>query len=161
MHSRKILDPDEISTLLDAAIAEAARHDWKVSVAVVDDGGHLLAFRRLAGASVSSAQIAIDKARSAAITQRPTRFFAEMLSRGVYGTASLAGVIPMIGGLPLLQGDQCLGGIAASGVKAQFDEQIAAAGSEAIGCSAPPAPDLRRANSAAKHSIRLYGWSPL
>lgn len=138
MHSRQTLDFNEISTLLDAAIAEATRHDWKVSVAVVDDGGHLVAFRRLAGATASSAQIAIDKARSAALTQRPTRFFAEMLNSGVSGTASLAGVIPMIGGLPLLQRGQCLGGIAASGVKAQFDEQIAAAGTKAIGCLEHP-----------------------
>lgn len=133
MHSRLTLDTHEINALLDAAIAEAALHEWNVSVAVVDDGGHLLAFRRLAGASVSSAQIAIDKARSAAITRRPTRFFAEMLSGGVPGASSLAGVIPMTGGLPLVQGDQCLGGIAASGVSAQFDEQIAAAGIRAIG----------------------------
>lgn len=132
MHTRQTLDPHEISTMLDSATAEAVRENWKVSIAVVDDGGHLLAFRRLPGATVSSAQIAIDKARSAAISQRPTRFFAEMLSNGGLGAASLAGVIPMTGGLPILIDGQCLGGIAASGVKGECDERIAAVGIEAI-----------------------------
>lgn len=132
MHTRSTLDAQEITTLLDAAVAEAARNGWLVSVAVVDDGGHLLAFRRLQGATSSSAQIAIDKARSAALTRRPTRFFADMLSTGQPGAAFLHDVMPMPGGLPLLHEGQCLGGIAASGVRADFDEQIATAGVAAL-----------------------------
>ncbi|SDG13574.1 GlcG/HbpS family heme-binding protein [Phytopseudomonas seleniipraecipitans] len=132
MHSRPSLDAQEITALLDAALAEAGRNEWLVSIAVVDDGGHLLAFRRLPGATPSSAQIAIDKARSAALTRRPTRFFADMLSTGQPGAAFLHNVMPMPGGLPLLHEGQCLGGIAASGVRADFDEQIATAGIAAL-----------------------------
>lgn len=132
MHDRPTLDAQEITTLLDAAYAEAERNSWLVSIAVVDDGGHLLAFRRLPGATPSSAQIAIDKARSAALTRRPTRFFADMLSTGQPGAAFLHNVMPMPGGLPLMMEGQCLGGIAASGVRADFDEQIATAGSAAL-----------------------------
>lgn len=132
MHERLTLDAQEIEEILDAATTEALRNDWAVSIALVDDGGHLLAFRRLSGATPSSAQIAIDKARSAALTRRPTRFFADMISAGQPGAASLHGVIPMPGGLPVLQEGHCLGGIAASGVRADFDEQIACAGIAAL-----------------------------
>ncbi|SDG80500.1 glc operon protein GlcG [Pseudomonas flavescens] len=132
MQPRLALSDTDISAMLDAAIAQALHNAWQVSIALVDEGGHLLAFRRLPGATPSSSQIAIDKARSAALTRRPTRFFAEMLAAGQAGTASLHGVIPMGGGLPLLHAGQCLGGIAASGVKSEYDEQIAGAGLAAL-----------------------------
>jgi glc operon protein GlcG len=128
MRMKTELGLDEVDGMLAAAEQEALRNGWAVSIAVVDDGGYLLAFRRLAGASKSSAQIAIDKARSAAITRRPTRFFEDMLAAGRTGAASLAGVIPMVGGLPALFEGQVVGGIAVSGVKGEFDEQIAEAG---------------------------------
>lgn len=128
MRMKAELELSEVDGMLAAAEDEALRNGWPVSIAIVDDGGYLLAFRRLAGASKSSTQIAIDKARSAAITRRPTRFFEDMLASGRTGAASLAGVIPMIGGLPALFDGQVVGAIAVSGVKGQFDEQIAAAG---------------------------------
>ena len=128
MRMKPELELSEVDGMLAAAEEEALRNGWAVSIAVVDDGGHLLAFRRLAGASRSSAQIAIDKARSAALTRRPTRFFEDMLASGRTGAASLAGVMPMVGGLPALFEGQVVGGIAVSGVKGDFDEQIAAAG---------------------------------
>ncbi|MCG2600326.1 MAG: heme-binding protein [Achromobacter sp.] len=128
MRMKAELELNEVDGMLAAAEQEALRNGWAVSIAIVDDGGYLLAFRRLAGASKSSTQIAIDKARSAAITRRPTRFFEEMLASGRTGAASLAGVIPMVGGLPALFDGQVVGAIAVSGVKGQFDEQIAEAG---------------------------------
>ncbi|MCV4340649.1 GlcG/HbpS family heme-binding protein [Pseudomonas capsici] len=132
MHSRPTLDAQEITMRLDVGLAEATCNGWLVSVAVVDDGGHLLAFRSWQGATSSSAQIGIDKARSAALTRRPIRFFADMLSTGQPGAVFLHNVMPMPGGLPLLHEGQCLGGIAASGVRADFDEQIVTAGIAAI-----------------------------
>lgn len=128
MRVKPELDLYEVDGMLAAAQDEALRNGWAVSIAVVDDGGHLLAFRRLPGASKSSAQIAIDKARCSAITCRPTSFFEDMVRAGRVGTSSLAGVIPMGGGLPALFGGQAVGGIAASGVKSEFDVQIAEAG---------------------------------
>ncbi|MGQ7814485.1 GlcG/HbpS family heme-binding protein [Metapseudomonas furukawaii] len=132
MHNRPVLDGNDIDQMLNAATREALANGWAVSVALVDEGGHLLAFRRLPGASPSSARIAIDKARSAALTRRPTRFFADMLAAGELGAGSLHGVIPMGGGLPVLHGEHALGGIAASGVKSEFDVLIAAAGLAAL-----------------------------
>ncbi|AYF88151.1 heme-degrading [compost metagenome] len=132
MQHRPVLDANDIDQMLNAAAKEAQENGWGVSIAVVDEGGHLLAFRRLPGATPSSAQIAIDKARSAALTRRPTRFFADMLAAGELGTSSLRDVIPMGGGLPVLQGSYALGGIAASGVKSEFDVLIATAGLAAL-----------------------------
>ncbi|MFZ5957791.1 GlcG/HbpS family heme-binding protein [Pseudomonas knackmussii] len=132
MQQRPVLETDEIQQMLDAATRKALENAWSVSIAVVDEGGHLLAFRRLPGASPSSARIAMDKARSAALTRRPTHFFADMLAAGELGTSSLRGVIPIGGGLPLLHGSHALGGIAASGVKSEFDVLIAAAGLDAL-----------------------------
>lgn len=132
MQNRPVLDANDIDQMLTAATKQAQENGWGVSIAVVDEGGHLLAFRRLPGATPSSAQIAIDKARSAALTRRPTRFFADMLAAGELGTSSLKHVIPMGGGLPVLQGSYALGGIAASGVKSEFDVLIATAGLAAL-----------------------------
>lgn len=128
MRMKAELELTEVDGMLAAAEDEAVRNGWAVSIAVVDDGGHLLAFRRLPGASKSSGQIAIDKARCSAITRRPTRFFEDMLAAGRLGTVALAGVIPMVGGLPALFEGQTVGAIAVSGVKGEFDEQIAEAG---------------------------------
>lgn len=128
MQLKSVLELKEVDGMLAAAEEEAIHNGWAVSIAVVDDGGHLVAFRRLPGASKSSAQIAIDKARCSALTHRPTSFFAEMIAAGHAGAVSLAGVIPMGGGLPVLFEGQVVGGIAVSGVKSEFDVQIAKAG---------------------------------
>ncbi|MDR0209891.1 MAG: heme-binding protein [Pseudomonas putida] len=128
MSFKAVLDAGQAEALLGAAEREARQNDWAVSIAVVDDGGHLLAFRRLQGASASSAQIAVDKARCSALTRRPTRFFAEMINAGHLGISTLPGVVAMAGGVPVLIEGQVVGAIAASGVKAEFDAQIAHAG---------------------------------
>ncbi|WP_264312416.1 GlcG/HbpS family heme-binding protein [Pseudomonas putida] len=128
MPVKAVLDRHQAETLLDAAEQEAQRNDWAVSIAVVDDGGHLLAFRRLQGASASSTQLAIDKARCSALTRRPTRFFAEMINAGHLGVNTLLGIVAMAGGVPVVIEGDVVGAIAASGVKAEFDAQIANAG---------------------------------
>lgn len=132
MHFKAVLDLNEAEAMITAAEQEALRNDWAVSIAVVDDGGHLLAFRRLAGASKSSVQIAIDKARCSALTRRPTRFFAEMINDGQLGITSLLGIVAMAGGVPVEVQGQVIGAIAVSGVKAEFDAQIAHAGLKSV-----------------------------
>lgn len=133
MLTRLELEAVEIDGILHAASAEATGQAWAVSIAIVDEGGHLLAFRRLPGASRSSVQIAIDKARSAALTRRPTSFFEQMLIEGKPGTASLNNVIPMAGGVPIEAKGQVVGAIAVSGVASEFDVQIAQAGLRHLG----------------------------
>ncbi|SEG88261.1 GlcG/HbpS family heme-binding protein [Marinobacterium lutimaris] len=132
MRTRLELDAAEIDSMIAAANDEASCNSWAVSIAVVDEGGHLLAFRRLPGASRSSVQISIDKARSASLTRRPTSFFEQMLQEGKAGTPTLHDVIPMAGGLPIEVQGQVVGGIAVSGVKSEFDVQIAQAGLNAL-----------------------------
>ncbi|TBW48323.1 heme-binding protein [Marinobacter halodurans] len=127
MRVRIELEESDVENIMEAACNEAMTNLWPVSIAIVDEGGHLLAFRRLQNASKSSVQIAIDKARSAALTQRPTSFFEDMFRSG-RPAASLHGVIPMTGGLPIMFEGQLVGGIAASGVKSEFDVQVAQAG---------------------------------
>ncbi|QXI26388.1 GlcG/HbpS family heme-binding protein [Pseudomonas vanderleydeniana] len=132
MPFKAVLDRQQAEAMLDAAELEAQHNDWAVSIAVVDDGGYLLAFRRLQGASASSVQIAIDKARCSALTRRPTRFFAELINAGQLGVGTLPGIVAMVGGLPVVVAGQVVGAIAASGVKAEFDAQIASAGLRSV-----------------------------
>tara|TARA_R110000764_G_scaffold90881_1_gene173357 strand:- start:10567 stop:10992 length:426 start_codon:yes stop_codon:yes gene_type:complete len=126
------LELEEADLMLQAAHKAAVDNNWAVSVAVVDAGGHLIAFRRLSGATRSSVQIAIDKARSAALTGRPTSFFEDMVCSGKSGALALAGIVPMTGGLPIFYAQTLVGGIAASGVASAFDVQIAGAGLDAL-----------------------------
>lgn len=132
MRMKPELDLGDAEKMLDRAEQEARSNGWPVSIAVVDQGGFLIAFRRLPGASRSSVQIAIDKARCSALFRRPTSFFEDMLSSGIAGTSSLANVVPMTGGLPIVYQDDVLGGIAVSGVKSAFDVQLAQAGLDAL-----------------------------
>tara|TARA_Y100000780_G_scaffold230119_1_gene251473 strand:+ start:1432 stop:1839 length:408 start_codon:yes stop_codon:yes gene_type:complete len=128
-HELEFADAD---LMLQAAHKVAVDNHWPVSIAVVDAGGHLLAFRRMPGATRSSVQIAIDKARCAALTARPTSFFEGMVSEGKTGVLSLAAIIPMTGGIPVFYAQMLVGGIAASGVASAFDAQIANAGFDAL-----------------------------
>lgn len=132
MRMKPELDLSDAEKMLDRAEQEARSNGWPVSIAVVDQGGFLIAFRRLPDASRSSVQIAIDKARCSALFRRPTSFFEDMLSSGIAGTSSLANVVPMTGGLPIVYQDDVLGGIAVSGVKSAFDVQLAQAGLDTL-----------------------------
>jgi glc operon protein GlcG len=132
MLTKQELELSDAEKMLDAAQVLAEANGWCVSIAVVDDGGFPLAFKRLPGATRSSIQIAFDKARSCALTGRPTSFFEEMVAKGRVGALSLSGVIPMAGGLPITKGKSLLGGIAASGVASEFDVQVSEAGIAAI-----------------------------
>lgn len=132
MRMKHELELSDAEKMLDAAEQEARSNGWPVSIAVVDQGGFLIAFRRLPDASRSSVQIAIDKARCSALFRRPTSFFEDMLSSGLAGTSSLANVVPMTGGLPILYQQDAVGGLAVSGVKSAFDIQIAQAGLSAF-----------------------------
>lgn len=133
MKTKQELEPNDARKMLDAAQALAESRGWGVSIAVVDDGGYLLGFRRLPGASKSSVRIALGKAKSCALTGRPTSFFEQMVASGRVGALSFPEVIPMTGGLPILKDKALLGGIAASGVASEFDEQIAKSGLLALG----------------------------
>lgn len=133
MIQRPALTRDDAMTLLLAAEAEAARNDWAVSLAVCDDGGHLMAFVRHPGATPASAQIAQAKARTAALMRRETLGVEQMINQGRTSFLSVPGLDGLLeGGVPVLVDGHCVGAVGVSGVKSTEDAQIARAGIAAL-----------------------------
>jgi glc operon protein GlcG len=104
-----------------------------VVVAVVDEGGTLIALERLDPAQLASVDVAIAKARTAAIFRRPSRVFEEQVKAGRVAALALPGASALIGGLPLEYGGRVIGAVGVSGDSPQVDEDIAAAGQAALG----------------------------
>ena len=136
--SKPVLTLAAAKQAADACEALAEKNDWKVNIAIVDDGAHLVLFRHMDGSSLISRRIAIEKAESAARLPRPTRALGERAYGGAGktpanpGLAALDGVILFAGGLPIRAGGTPVGGIGVSGVTADQDEQCAQAGIDAI-----------------------------
>lgn len=132
MQSKPMLTLSDVTKILDAARSEAEGHKWPVTIAVVDDGGHLLASLRLDDAAPISAYIAIEKARTAALGRRETKQYEEMVNAGRTAFLSAPLVTSLEGGVPLMAQGQVVGAIGVSGVKADQDAQIAKAGAQSI-----------------------------
>ena len=133
MKTQSSLTLDDARAIAAAAEAEALRHQWAVTLAVVDHGGHLLWLQRLDGASPISAEIAPAKARTAALGRRETKVYEDMINQGrtaFLSAPSLQGMLE--GGVPILVDGQCVGAVGVSGVKSSEDAQIARAGIAAL-----------------------------
>ena len=138
MISKQVMTSDDAFKVLQAAQQEAAAHQWAVSIAVCDDGGHLLAFVRMPGANIASATISQAKAATAAQMKRETKGIEEMINGGRFAFLSapkLEGLLE--GGAPVLIDGQCVGAMGVSGVKAPEDAQVAKTGIEALLRSLP------------------------
>ena len=98
MRQRPALDMQDVKRILAASEAEAGRHGWAVSIAVVDEGGHLLALLRLDGAPTVSAQIAPAKAHTAAVGKRESRLYEEMINQGRVSFLSVPGMDALLEG---------------------------------------------------------------
>ena len=109
-------------------IAECAKNQWNVSVAIVDPHGFLLYFERMEDTQWASNDIAIGKARAAATYRRPTRVFADVINKGGPATATLGGVFASPGGVPIFVDGKIIGAVGVSGVTGDQDEQCAKAG---------------------------------
>jgi glc operon protein GlcG len=133
MKTRPTLELADVKAIAAAAEAEALKNSWAVSIAIVDDGGHLLWLQRLDGAAPISAQIGPAKARTAAIGRRESRVYEEIINQGrtAFLSAPLEGMLE--GGVPILKDGQCLGAVGVSGVKSTEDAQVARAGIAALG----------------------------
>ena len=108
---------------INAAVAEARRHDWKLNVAVVDSGGNLVAFQRMDGAQLASIQVAEHKARAAVTFRRETKVWENAVQvSGYHYALTLDGVIASRGGIPLVEGGRIVGGIGCSGGTGSQDE---------------------------------------
>jgi uncharacterized protein GlcG (DUF336 family) len=134
MLTKTILGADDVAKVLAAAEAEARAHQWAVTIAICDDGGHLLALKRLDGVAPISAYIAPEKARCAALGRRDSGVYEKMINDGRMSFLSapvLAGMLE--GGVPIVVGGQVAGAVGVSGVKSSEDAQIARAGIAALG----------------------------
>lgn len=134
MKTKSVLELGDVKLIAAAAEAEAIRNQWAVTIAIVDDGGHLLWLQRLDGAAAISAHIAPAKAHTAALGRRESKVYEDIINGGRYSFLSAPAMEGLLeGGVPILQGGQCLGAVGVSGVKSSEDAQIAKAGIAALG----------------------------
>lgn len=132
MPSKPLLTLDDAKLIAAAARAEALQNGWRVTVAIVDDGGHLLYLERAHDTQFGSVETAIFKAHAAAAFQRPTKMSEDAVQSGRLIHLALPGVIPAEGGVPLKRDGIVIGGLGISGVRSPEDGQIAAAGAAAL-----------------------------
>lgn len=132
MKTKPVLSLTDVSSILDGAQKEAEANGWPVTIAVADDGGHLLGLRRLDDVAPFTVQVATEKARSAAIGRKETQVFEEMINNGrnAFLSAPMQGLLS--GGVPVIQNGQVAGSVGVSGVKPDQDVQVAKAGVQAI-----------------------------
>jgi glc operon protein GlcG len=131
MKTRPMLTLEDCRKISDAAEAEARKNKWNVCIAILDDGGHLLHLARMDGASPANARIAIEKGRTAAESRRSTAAWQERIKTRPE-LLRMPGITPIQGGLPIVVEGICIGAVGISGVQSHEDEQIAAAGIQAL-----------------------------
>jgi uncharacterized protein GlcG (DUF336 family) len=150
--SKKGLTLEGAKQIIAAATAEARRNRAGGVVAVVDDGGNLMALERLDGTFAAGAGISIGKARTAAIFKRPTRFFEDVIKGGRTAMIALNDFTPLQGGIPITVDGEVVGAVGVSGAaSAQQDEEIAmvgAAAAKAFGVKAAAAPPVTQIDAA-------------
>ena len=134
MKNKAQLEFADVKLIAAAAEAEALKNQWAVTIAIVDDGGHLLWLQRLDGAAALSAHIAPAKAHTAALSRKDSKFYEDLVNQGRTSFLSAPGVVGFLeGGVAIMKDGQCLGAVGVSGVKSSDDALIARAGIAAIG----------------------------
>ena len=131
MRNKPALTASDVQQMAAACRAEAEKNKWNVSIAVVDDAGFLLYLERLDGAGPVTAEVATEKAATAARTRRPTKFWEDRIKERP-SFMKFPGVLPLQGGVPVMYQNECVGAIGVSGVQSHEDEQIANAGAVAL-----------------------------
>jgi glc operon protein GlcG len=130
MKTKPILTQQDCEKIQAACRAEAVKNKWNVTVAVVDDGGHLLSLARMDGTAPVTAEIATMKAYSAAVSRRSTKVSEDRIaSRPALVKMP---VLPVQGGVPILHQGECVGAVGVSGVQSHEDEIVANAGIAAL-----------------------------
>jgi glc operon protein GlcG len=133
MKTKHFLEAADVKAVMAAAEAEAVANKWAVTIAIVDDGGHLLALQRLDGAAAISSHIAPAKAHTAALGRRESRVYEEIINGGRYSFLTAPTMQGMLeGGVPIVKDGQCIGAVGVSGVKSTEDAQVARAGIAAL-----------------------------
>src|SRR5438477_12860242 len=131
---KKSLSVDGAKKAISAAVDYAKKNNAPGGVvAVVDEGGNLMALERIDGTFAMGATISIGKARTAVLFKKPTRFFEELINKSRTAMTALDGFTPLIGGIPIVIDGQIVGAIGVSGANsAQQDEELALAGAAAV-----------------------------
>ena len=133
MKTKPMLTLEDARSIANAAEAEALKNGWAVTIAIVDDGGHLVWLQRMDGAAPNSAHIAPAKARTAAVGRRESKVYEDMINGGRVSFLSAPALEGMLeGGVPIVVDGQCAGAAGVSGVKSSEDAQVARAGIAAI-----------------------------
>jgi glc operon protein GlcG len=115
-----------------AAVVEAVKNKWAVAVAIVDNHGFLVYYERLDDTQTAGPNIAVEKARTAAMFRRPSKVFEDM-SKTRVAVLGLPGATPITGGLPIVVDGKIIGGIGVSGAAtSEHDEQVARAGLDGL-----------------------------
>jgi uncharacterized protein GlcG (DUF336 family) len=131
MRDKPCLTSADLAKAMAACKAEAEKNGWKVAIAIVDDGGYLLAFERMDGVAPISAEVAVGKARCSAMTRRPSKFFEDRVKERPAFVVFPAGML-IQGAVPIMAKNECVGAIGASGVQSHEDEQVSQAGVKAL-----------------------------
>ena len=131
--TKPYLTQADVQKILDAANKHAAENNWAVTIAVCDDGGHLLGLIRRDGCAPVSAYISQEKARTAAMGKRESRVYEELINNGRFSFLSAPHISGMLeGGVNIEVNGFTIGAVGVSGVKSTEDAAIAKAGIAAI-----------------------------
>lgn len=137
MQMKPVLTQDDVKNIAAAAQAEALRNSWNVTIAIVDDGGHLLWLQRLDGAAPVSAYVAPAKANTAALGRRESKFYEDSINNGRVSFTTVPRIEGLLeGGVPIVVDGHVVGAVGVSGVKSDQDAQIAQAGIAALAAQA-------------------------
>ena len=137
MKQKPVLTRDDVARILEHARAEARAHQWLMTIAVVDDGGHPLGLERMDGAAPVSAYIAMEKARTSAMGRRPSAAYEEMINGGRTAFLSAPMTAMLGGGVPIVVAGEVVGAVGVSGAKPNEDAQVASAGVASLSANAP------------------------
>lgn len=133
MKTKAMLVDSDVSVILAAAKQCANDNKWAVTIAVCDDGGHLLGLQRLDGAPPISAHIASSKAHTSALGRRESKSYEDVINNGRTSFLSVPTIQGMLeGGIPIIVDGEVVGAVGVSGVKSNEDAQIALAGIAAL-----------------------------
>ena len=134
-----VLDQAGAQTVLQAASEIAQQRNAPSAIAVVDPAGDLLAFRRMDGVRPASADLAIEKARTAARLRRPTAEIEDNINQG--RTAFItAGIAALRGGMPIRVNGEVVGAVGVAGLSKETDTAIADTAAAALSLSPKTAP---------------------
>jgi uncharacterized protein GlcG (DUF336 family) len=114
------------------AVVEANKNNWRVAIAIVDTHGFLKYYEMMDDTQTASANVAVEKARTAAMFRRPTKMFEDAIAGGRNAILGMNGAIPIEGGLPIVANGKVIGAVGVSGLTSPQDAQVAQAGLDSL-----------------------------